>query len=289
LRKKLIDRYNIEIPAKKVSKLRFSNFTALARLISDELGKNDVLSKKQVGELGIQIHLETLRRVFRDNYLKNTPIDPRKVITLDKLCIFLKYKNWEDFVEKIKQEYILFPQLPVNSEVYSIIHNAKEAEFNIYKSLSDVDIENLDKYYVRGKREYKRICNVIEKYKKLGYVLNNINNPSHFNIFQFIPFTLKDLSIIITFEFWYLAWYSPELKSYQEYFALTTCQYISMESISNTFKISAINYYCLTSQYNNLVDQYYDMRGKATINAYLNTLPLFNNFLDNKSLDGNTD
>ncbi|MEM9920197.1 MAG: hypothetical protein AAF990_19020 [Bacteroidota bacterium] len=60
------------------------------------------LSADQQRAIGTQLSVSTLKRFFGEQFDLNPPIDPRRKVTLDKLCIYAGYEDYNRFVAAAK-------------------------------------------------------------------------------------------------------------------------------------------------------------------------------------------
>ena len=57
------------------------------------------LDKAQSDRLGTTVSLSTLKRFLNDQYPISTPLDPRKKVILDKICIYSGFQSYQSFME----------------------------------------------------------------------------------------------------------------------------------------------------------------------------------------------
>ena len=88
----------------KANPWKRSHYIILSEIIKEELSKKEELQNERKFELGTSISHITLQRFFESDYDYKTHNDLRFLKTLDKICIFLGFKDLSAFVMNVKDK-----------------------------------------------------------------------------------------------------------------------------------------------------------------------------------------
>jgi len=196
-----------------VKKWKRAQYIILSEIIADQLAKSEHLQGSRKNELGTTISSTTLQRIFTNDYSGSENSDLRFLKTLDKLAIFIGFQSLNHFLSNMAED-----NDPVESEVCEIsekekllpvfeklITNYCQEEFNSLLKLPDVDLGNLSHYIFEDGPLTQRIHDLISQIAQLGHQLNNVNNRSNFELYDFKLCSLDDtLAVIKVEEFWNL-------------------------------------------------------------------------------------
>lgn len=196
-----------------VKKWKRAQYIILSEIIADQLAKSEFLQGERKNELGTTISSTTLQRIFTNDYSDSENSDLRFLKTLDKLAIFIGFQSLNHFLSDtannnnpdeptvcaISEKENL---LPVFEKLIS--HYCQE-EFNCLLKLPGVDLGNLSRYIFEDGPLTQRIHDLISNIAQLGHQLNNVNNRSNFELYDFKLCSLDDnLAVIKVEEFWNL-------------------------------------------------------------------------------------
>lgn len=214
-------------------KWRQSHFQTFARSLNQQLESK--LSKEQQNNLGTTVSVSTLERIFKHGYKIPTPIDGRRLKTLNKLAITIGYTNWNGFSNAFLDSLRAKPPAP---DFKSIIKNALEAEFQIYKSIPHINLSLLEKYFSPEGSALTKIKSVLESITHKGLSLKNKHNPSTFELLEINAQQKKNNEVwVYTKEYWYLNWYSPKRKKYEHRYNVINDQVYILTKTKQGWKI----------------------------------------------------
>lgn len=201
------------------------------------------LSSEQQKTLGTTISVSTLERIFKHGYTIPSPIDGRRLKTLDKLSIVLGHNNWNAF----SNAYLQSIKSPFSAQdVKQLIQNALQAEFDAYKNIPKIDASALEQYFVPNGSALKKILATLETVKSKNHTLQNKNNPSTFELLEVqLKEEIENEIIVTTREYWYLSWYHPKRKRYDYGYNVVNEQIYILTKTGNNWKIR-VNIYNAT-------------------------------------------
>lgn len=190
-----------------------AQYMILSELISDYLSKSEHLQGHRKNELGTTISSTTLQRIFTDHYSNTQNSDLRFLKTLDKLAIFIGFQSLNHFLSNTATSNN--PEETVVCEIgekerllpvfEKLITRYCQEEFNSLLQLPEVDLGNLSHYIFEDGPLTQRIHDLISNIAQLGHQLNNINNRSNFELYDFKLCSLdENLAVIKVEEFWNL-------------------------------------------------------------------------------------
>lgn len=196
-----------------VKKWKRAQYIILSEIIAEQLSKSEYLQGSRKNELGTTISSTTLQRIFTNDYSDSENSDLRFLKTLDKLAIFIGYQSLNDFLSnaannndadepavcEISEKENLLPVFE------KLITRYCQEEFNSLLKLPEVDLGNLSHYIFEDGPLTQRIHDLISNIAQLGHQLNNVNNRSNFELYDFKLCALDDnLAVIKVEEFWNL-------------------------------------------------------------------------------------
>ena len=182
-----------------------SHYIILAEVIKEELAKKEELRNEKKFELGTSISHITLQRFFESDYDYKTHNDLRFIKTLDKLCIFLGFKNLNNFVTKAKatknnQSISSKKEFPED-----IVYNYCKTNFEFFHYFQLLKLELFDNLIFEQAPFRERIKNYSSKLCERNLKLLTKNNRSNFEIFDLdIISEEADKIVLKTQEFWNL-------------------------------------------------------------------------------------
>lgn len=193
--------------------LRQSDFDRMSNVMQQYY--ESIFSDFEKVNLGTCISTSTLERLFKGNYeVSEGAMDMRKRKTLDKLCIFIGYRDWVDFLQQCNSTpngtiaAVMQDEAP---QIIEMLKKALQAEFTAYKSLPQINVDILSPCFIAESSAYMRIISVINRLHLRNWTISNALNPS---TFELLDISVKQLSPteaeVITREYWYLRWYPCE-------------------------------------------------------------------------------
>ena len=195
-----------------------AQYIVLSEIISDTLSKSEHLQGIRKNELGTTISNTTLQRIFTDYYSETENSDLRFLKTLDKLAIFIGHASLNDFLSQTSETSGALPTLTEEkkgtirlSYFEQLIKNYCQEEFNSLLKLPAVDLGNLSDFIFKDGPLTQRIQDLITNIAQLGHLLNNSNNRSNFELYDFkIESQSDNLVVISVQEFWNLEFRDDE-------------------------------------------------------------------------------
>ncbi|WP_300564618.1 hypothetical protein [Flavobacterium sp.] len=190
-----------------------AQYIILSEIISDQLSKSPFLQGAKKNELGTTISSTTLQRIFTNDYSNSENSDLRFLKTLDKLAIFIGFPSLNHFLSNsaITIEMEEFNPLTMNKDekillvFEKLITSYCQEEFNSLLKLPEVDLGNLSHFIFENGPLTQRIHDLISQIAQLGHLLNNNNNRSNFELYDFNICSLDDhLAVVTVKEFWNL-------------------------------------------------------------------------------------
>lgn len=190
-----------------------AQYLILAEIIAHKLSKSEHLQGVKKNELGTTISSTTLQRIFTNDYSNKENTDLRFLKTLDKLAIFIGFPSLNSFIlnqscennTAVAEEHRTKDML--SSYFENLIYQFCQDEFNCLLKLPQVDLSGLSDSIFEDGPLTKRVTDLLEKYSKLDLQLNNENNRSNFEIYDFRITSIDDTLVVISAkEFWNLEW-----------------------------------------------------------------------------------
>jgi hypothetical protein len=197
-------------------KWTISSFELLADMITLSLLEN--MDKAQQMTVGTTISAKTLANIFKDDYKIGYPLDPRTVNSLSKICIFVGYDSWYDFVNTIDEQ-----SDSSRNEGRSVIDNGNRFISRYILSILDhircgdpesqksaLSMQHLDTITC-----LHPVKDLAVEYSSRGWTINNPFNPTEAELLDFDLLSSDDgVTIFKTRERWLLCWYDPDIKKY---------------------------------------------------------------------------
>ena len=187
-----------------ISVWKRSNFIILAEIITEELQNADELQGDKKIELGASISHITLQRFFESDYDEKTHNDLRFIRTLDKICIFLGFKDLNSYVLFVRKNRS--PYNTTSSEFDTdIIYRYCNANFEFFKGFPKRNMELFKELIFEDSPFYGRIDEFSKELCEKGLRLVTDNNRSNFEVFDIqIVADADDRKVLKTQEFWNL-------------------------------------------------------------------------------------
>ncbi len=214
-----------------------SHYIILSEIIKENLSYREELQNERRFELGTSISHITLQRFFESDYHYKTHNDLRFIKTLDKICIFLGFKDLNAYVTNVKKNDLYNEKVFSKEFTTDIIYRYCHTNFEFFKCFPDSKLELFSElifpeapFIERIKTYSSVLCE-----KKLKLYTNN--NRSNFEIFDLdIISEEPDKIVIKTQEFWNLVFMVEETG--EEYIVNElNMQIYFIKNINNTWKI----------------------------------------------------
>ena len=177
-----------------------------------------VLTPNSISSNWVQKELEIATTMeIQDRKVKVIPI-------LYKDCeipVFLNDKVYADFRNRKMFQHSFMKLLDVllpydfRDQILSVVKKAMQAEFSAYKSLPDINLDQIDKYFTHEGSARTRIIHLLNRHRQRGWVINNPLNPSTYEILNIkLKRIESNKATVITEEYWYLRWYDVKASEY---------------------------------------------------------------------------
>ena len=181
-----------------------SHYVILSELIKHELSDNEELQNDRKFELGTSISHITLQRFFENDYDYKTHNDLRFLKTLDKICIFLGFKDLNAFVTNIKEKESSETGSEKNFSE-TIIYQYCHTNFEFFKFFPELKLEVFNDLIFKEAPFRERIKNYSSRLCERKLKLLTKNNRSNFEIFDLDIISEEPEKIVVkTQEFWNL-------------------------------------------------------------------------------------
>jgi len=230
--------------------LRNQDFITFARLVTSALEKSSVfatfagitLTNTVTMGTEAQISASTIERILTSTYTPSQPFDARVLKTLNKLCIFLDYQGWDDFLAR--KMLATDTTKSLNQQLIEAVEMADAAEFAAYKALPTIDTSNLDKYFIIGAQAYNRIYNILVKHHFRNWIISEPLNPSDYETFSIaVKQVTANSAIVIADEWWYLRWFNfKKFKTGTVYDIRNTQTFLLQKTEEGIWKVKATEY-----------------------------------------------
>lgn len=182
-----------------------SHYIILSEIIKDELSRKDELQNERKFELGTSISHITLQRFFESDYDYKTHNDLRFLKTLDKICIFLGFRDLNSFVTNIKDNNLYSESAFEKEFTTDIVHKYCQTNFNFFKYFPIQKLEIFDDLIFPDAPFIERIKNYSSELCAKNLKLLTKNNRSNYEIFDIdIISEDKEKIVLKTQEFWNL-------------------------------------------------------------------------------------
>ncbi len=189
----------------KVTEWKRSHYMILSEIIRDELAVSEALKDGKRFELGNTISHITLQRFFSNNYQDKTHNDLRFLKTLDKICIFLGFKDLNSYIQHIKENEEHDKEADIELFSSDIIYKYGAAAFDLYKNFPALQLDVFKDLVFDKSPLLERVSQFSRELSERKFKLVTKNNRSNFEIFDVNILTDEpDKKILETHEFWNL-------------------------------------------------------------------------------------
>ncbi|HCR77425.1 MAG TPA: hypothetical protein DIW37_13670 [Chryseobacterium sp.] len=187
-----------------VQEWKRSHYIILSEIIKDELSEAEELKGGKKFEIGNTISHVTLQRFFENDYQDKTHNDLRFLKTLDKICIFLGYKDLNAYIQFVKEKR-QGNEENNNQKFFQMVYDYCATVFEFYKQFPDHKTElfkdlvfNESPFLERASHFSKELCD-------RDFHLVTKNNRSNYEVFDIHIVTDEpDKKILESQEFWNL-------------------------------------------------------------------------------------
>lgn len=189
----------------KVKIWKRSHYIILSEIIKEELAVSEELKDDKRFELGNTISHITLQRFFLNNYQDKTHNDLRFLKTLDKICIFLGFKDLNSYILYLKENEVQDNEADEDFFSSEIVYQYCAAAFDMYGKFPELQLDTLKDFVFEKSPFLERISTFSSELSERKFELVTKNNRSNFEIFDVNLVTDEpDKKILETQEFWNL-------------------------------------------------------------------------------------
>ncbi|MDH6252724.1 hypothetical protein M2347_002451 [Chryseobacterium sp. H1D6B] len=220
-----------------VDEWKRSHYIILSEIIKDELSESEELKGVKKFEIGNTISHVTLQRFFENDYQDKTHNDLRFLKTLDKICIFLGFKDLNAYIQFVKEKRTESKQSSDEEFLTKMVYDYCSKTFEFYKHFPKHKPELLKDLVFDDSPFLERTSQFSKELCDRDFQLVTKNNRSNFEVFDIHIVTDEpDKKILETQEFWNLLFTVGETG--EEHFVnqLNTQIYF-IRRIENTWKI----------------------------------------------------
>lgn len=220
-----------------VNEWKRSHYIILSEIIKDELSEAEELKGGKKFEIGSTISHVTLQRFFENDYQDKTHSDLRFLKTLDKICIFLGYKDLNDYILSIRHKKKDQNETDDLSFMTELVYNYCEKAFEFCKQFPSHNTSLFKDLVFDDSPFLERISQFSKELCDKDFQLVTKNNRSNYEVFDIhIVTDDPEKKILETQEFWNLLFKVGETG--EEHFVnqLSTQIYF-FKKIDNTWKI----------------------------------------------------
>jgi hypothetical protein len=220
-----------------VGEWKRSHYIILSEIIKDELSDAEELKGGKKFEIGNTISHVTLQRFFENDYQDKTHNDLRFLKTLDKICIFLGYKDLNSYIQFVKEKKQENENDSGNAFLTKMVYDYCATVFEFYKNFPDHKTEVFKDLVFDDSPFLERASQFSRELCDRDFQLITKNNRSNFEVFDIHVVTDDtDKKILESQEFWNLLFKVGETG--EEHFVnqLNTQIYF-IRKINNVWKI----------------------------------------------------
>ncbi|AKK73333.1 hypothetical protein OK18_12575 [Chryseobacterium gallinarum] len=220
-----------------VKEWKRSHYIILSEIIKEELSEAEELKGGKKFEIGNTISHVTLQRFFENDYQDKTHSDLRFLKTLDKICIFLGYKDLNDYILFIRHKNQEDEEADDNSFMTQMVYDYCATAFEFCKHFPDHKTELFKELVFDDSPFLERVSQFSKELCDKDFQLVTKNNRSNYEVFDIHIVTDEpDKKILESQEFWNLLFKVGETG--EEHFVnqLSTQIYF-IRKINDTWKI----------------------------------------------------
>lgn len=224
----------------KVDEWKRSHYIILSEIIKDELALSDLLKNDRRFEIGSTISHITLQRFFENDYHDKTHNDLRFLKTLDKICIFLGFKDLNSYIQNIREKPVKTEESGEDIFSTEIVYRYCSRVFELYKNFPALKLDLFKDLVFENSPFLERASEFSKELCERKFELVTRNNRSNFEVFDInIIIDEPDKKIVESQEFWNLLFKAGEAgETGEEHFVnqLNTQVYF-IRKIDNVWKI----------------------------------------------------
>lgn len=220
-----------------VKEWKRSHYIILSEIIKDELSESEELKGGKRFEIGNTISHVTLQRFFENDYQDKTHNDLRFLKTLDKICIFLGYKDLNAYILAVKENRKEAEQVNDNEFLTKMVYDYCAKVFEFYKGFPSHKTALFKELVFDDSPFLERASQFSKELCDRDFQLVTRNNRSNYEVFDIHLVTDEpDKKVLESQEFWNLLFKVGETG--EEHFVnqLNTQIYF-IRKIDNVWKI----------------------------------------------------
>lgn len=220
-----------------VNEWKRSHYIILSEIIKEELSEAEELKGGKKFEIGNTISHVTLQRFFENDYQDKTHSDLRFLKTLDKICIFLGYRDLNAYILSVRDQKKNSPETDEQSLITQMVYDYCTTAFEFCKQFPNHNTELFTDLVFDDSPFLERISQFSKELCDKDFHLVTKNNRSNYEVFDIRIVTDEpEKKILESQEFWNLLFKVGETE--QEHFVnqLSTQIYF-IRKIDNAWKI----------------------------------------------------
>ncbi|WP_300690219.1 hypothetical protein [Chryseobacterium sp.] len=220
-----------------VNEWKRSHYIILSEIIKNELSEAEELKGGKKFEIGNTISHVTLQRFFENDYQDKTHNDLRFLKTLDKICIFLGYKELNDYIHILKDKQEESQDADELSFVTQMVYDYCATAFEFCKQFPNHNTDLFKDLVFEDSPFLERVSQFSKELCEKDFHLVTKNNRSNYEVFDIHVVTDEpDKKILESQEFWNLLFKVGETG--EEHFVnQLNMQIYFIKKIDNTWKI----------------------------------------------------
>ncbi|MCQ9636936.1 hypothetical protein MP477_18440 [Chryseobacterium sp. WG23] len=220
-----------------VNEWKRSHYIILSEIIKEELSESEELKGGKKFEIGTTISHVTLQRFFENDYQDKTHSDLRFLKTLDKICIFLGYKDLNDYILSLRHKTQENKEADDHSFLTQMVYDYCSTAFEFCKHFPNHNTGLFKDLVFDDSPFLERVSQFSKELCEKDFQLVTKNNRSNYEVFDIHVVTDEpDKKILESQEFWNLLFKVG--KTGEEHFVnqLSTQIYF-IRKVDDTWKI----------------------------------------------------
>lgn len=223
-----------------------SHYTILEDIINDKLAQSALLQGDRKHCIGSTISSSTLRRFFENDFTEGTVNDLRFLKTLDKLSIFMGYRDFSEYssareraddMNQLEIRSIPMQDIRFDDQFFvDFINEFNELEFRAFLALPQIEVTEMLHFVHENSPLYSRIKQSKMELSKKGVLLNNTEQRSNYEIYNVKKISEEENKVVYeASEFWFLQF---ELTTGEKYlYNKTNTQQYFFRRIAGEWKL----------------------------------------------------
>ncbi len=219
-----------------VNEWKRSHYIILSEIIKDELSGAEELKGGKKFEIGNTISHVTLQRFFENDYQDKTHNDLRFLKTLDKICIFLGYKDLNAYIQFVKEKMARSEESE-HQFFLQMVYDYCAVAFEFCKQFPNHNTDLLKDLLFEDSPFLARVSQFSKELCERDFHLVTKNNRSNYEVFDVHLVTDEpEKKILEAQEFWNLL-FEVGSSGEQHFVNRLSTQIYFLRKIDNVWKI----------------------------------------------------